>query len=99
MPEFSLLGGPLQWLGCRLGLVRQGTNTVRMGLALGLFTWGVLSLLRLLEGSGSQLFALVVIGAPIRLLVAIPLFFLCETWAGLQMAEFSRYAVRSGLVR
>jgi hypothetical protein len=99
MPEFSLLGGPLQWLGCRLGLVRQGTNTVRMGVALGLFTWGVLSLLRLLEGSGSRLFALVVIGAPIRLLVAIPLFFLCETWVGLQMAEFSRYAVRSRLVR
>jgi len=34
--RFSLLGGPLHGLGCRLGLVRGGTNTVALGLALGM---------------------------------------------------------------
>jgi hypothetical protein len=69
-----------------------------MGVALGLLSWGFLSLLRLLEGSGSKLFSLAVIGVPVRFLVAIPLFFLCESSAVPQMAEFTRYIVRSGLV-
>ena len=34
---FSLLGGTLHRLGCRLGLVRNDTNTLRLGLALALF--------------------------------------------------------------
>ena len=33
--EFSLLGGPLHRLGVRLGLVRGGTNSLPLGLALG----------------------------------------------------------------
>jgi hypothetical protein len=98
MPELSLLGGPLQWLGYRLGLVRHGTDTVWMGIALGLFIWGLLSLLRLLEGSGSEIFSLPTIRVPVRFLVAIPLFFLCETWVFPQMAEFTRFIVRSDLV-
>jgi hypothetical protein len=98
MPELSLLGGPLQRLGYRLGLVRHGTDTVWMGIALGLFIWGLLSLLRLLEGSGSEIFSLPTIRVPVRFLVAIPLFFLCETWVFPQMAEFTRFIVRSDLV-
>jgi hypothetical protein len=96
--ELSLLGGPLQRLGCRLGLVRGGTNTVRLGVALGLSAWGVLILLALLQGFGHKIFSLAVIGVHVRLLVAIPLFFLCETWVVPRMAGFARDIVRSGLV-
>jgi hypothetical protein len=98
IPEFSLLGGPLQWLGCRLGLVRGETNTVRLGLALGLWAWGVLALLVLLQGSGQRLLSLAVIGVHVRLLVAIPLFFVAETWVAPRMAEFVRNILASGLV-
>ena len=98
IPEFSLFGGPLQRLGCRLGLVRGTTNTVWLGLALGLLAWGVLVLLAILQGFGLKVFSLAVIGVHVRLLVAIPLFFACETWVGPRMAEFVRNIVRSGLV-
>jgi len=98
IPEFSLLGGPLQWLGRRLGLVRGETNTVRLGLALGLLAWGVLALLVLLQGSGQRLLSLAVIGVHVRLLVAIPLFFVAETWVAPRMAEFVRNILASGLV-
>jgi len=96
--EFSLAGGPLHRLGCRLGLVQHGTNSFRLGLAFGLLSWGVLALLTLLMGVGSVVFSLSLIGAHVRLLVAIPLFFLCETWVLPRMAEFVRHIVHSGLV-
>jgi hypothetical protein len=96
--ELSVLGGPLQRLGCRLGLVRGGTNTVRLGLALGLLAWGVLMLLALLAGFGPRIFSLSGVGVHVRFLVAIPLLFLCETLVAPRMAEFARNIVRSGLV-
>jgi len=98
IPELSVFGGPLQRLGSRLGLVRNGTNTVPLGFALGLLAWGVLMALRLLQGFGHNVFSLAVIGAHVRFLVAIPLFFACETWVAPRMAEFVRNIVRSGLV-
>jgi hypothetical protein len=98
IPEYSMLGGPLQWLGCRLGLVRAGTDTVWLGVALGWSVWGVLMVLALLQGSGHMVFSLALIGVHVRLLVAIPLFFVCETWVAPRMAEFVRNIVRSGFV-
>jgi len=98
IPEFSLFGGPLQRLGFRLGLVRRGTNTVLLGVALGLLAWGVLVLLAILQGFGPKVFSLAVIAVHVRLLVAILLFFACETWVAPRMAEFVRNIVRSGLV-
>jgi hypothetical protein len=82
--SFSLMGGPLHEIGRRLGLVR-GTNTVRLGLALGVGMWLVILALCALEGVTSRLFQLSVIGGSVRLLVAIPLFFMCETWVGPRM--------------
>jgi hypothetical protein len=73
--SFSLMGGPLHEIGRRLGLVR-GTNTVRLGLALGVGMWLVILALCALEGVTSRLFELSVIGGSVRLLVAIPLFFM-----------------------
>ena len=96
--EFSLLGGPLHRLGCRLGLVRGGTNTVALGLALGLIVWTVLVVLAFIEGVSHQVFSLSVIGAHVRLLLVIPLFFLCESWVDPRMTAFVRTIVLSGVV-
>ena len=93
-----MLGGPLHWLGCRLSLVREGTHTVRLGLALSLLAWGVLIVLALLQGLGLRLFSPAVMGVHVRFLVAVPLFFLCESLVAPGMAEFVRNIVHSGLV-
>jgi hypothetical protein len=98
IPEFALFGGPLQRMGRRLGLVRGG-NTVWLGVALGLLAWGVLVVLALLQGVGTKAFSLAVLGIHVRFLVAVPLFFLCETWVGPRMADFVLGLVRSGVVR
>jgi hypothetical protein len=96
--SFSLLGGPLHELGTRLGLVRRGTNTVPLGLALGLVPWVVLLVLAVLQGFTHHLFSLSAIGAHLRLLVVIPLFFLCESWFDPQSKAFVSLLVRSGVV-
>jgi hypothetical protein len=97
IPDFSLQGGPLYWLGRRLGFVK-GTNTFRLGLALGLFSWGILIFLVLIHGYFLQSFSLTYIGVHVRLIIAIPLFFLAETWVLPRMSEFIRNIVDSGLI-
>jgi hypothetical protein len=98
LENFSLLGGPLHRLGVRLGLVRSGTNTVRLGLALGLLPWLALLVLALIDGTAHLLFSLAVIGAHARLLLAIPLFFLCESLLAPRLETFVGTIVRSGVV-
>ena len=99
MPRsFSLLGGPLQWLGRRLGLVRGGTNTFTVGVALGAFLWAVAAALALAGGVAHKFFSASAIGIHVRLLVVIPLFFLCETWLYPRMTAFVTMIVRSGVV-
>ena len=93
-----MFGGPLQRLGRRLGLVRNATNTFWLGVALGLLAWGVLVFMALVLGYGDKVFTLTALGAHVRFLVAVPLFFLCETWVAPLMAEFVRNLVRSGVV-
>jgi len=95
--DFSLLGGALHQLGRRLGLVR-GNNTVRLGLAIGVGLWLVILVLGFMEGLAGQLFTLKFIGLDARLLVVIPLFFLCETWVTPKMTSFVRTIVKSGVV-
>jgi len=96
--NFSLLGGPLHRLGGRLGLVRDDTHTLRLGLALGVMPWLILMALALVEGAGQQLFSPSVIGVHARLLLAIPLFFLCETLLAPRLDVFVRTIVRSEVV-
>jgi hypothetical protein len=98
LEDFSLLGGPLHRLGCRLGLVRGGTNTVALGLVLGAFPWIVLLALALVEGFGHVLFSIEAIGAHVRLLVAIPLLFVCETFIDPRFTAFVHGIVRSQVV-
>ncbi len=96
--NFSLLGGPLHRLGCRLGLVRDGTNTVRIGLALGILLWIILVALAFISGLSQRLFSLSVIGAHVRLLIVIPLFFLAESWLAPRWTTFVSILVSSEVV-
>lgn len=96
--ELSLLGGPLHRLGMRLGLVRGGANTFALGLALGLLSWCVLVALAFVQGVGHQWFSLSVIAAHVRLLLVMPLFFLCKSSLDPQMRAFVGTIVRSGVV-
>jgi len=96
--EFVLFSGPLHDWGRRLGLVR-GTNTFWLGVALGLIAWTVLIVLAVQQGATHKLFALSLLGVHVRLLLAIPLFFLCETWVAPRMIEFVRDLLRTGVVR
>ena len=77
--QFSLFGGPLHRLGERLRLAHGGRSAFALGLALGLLTWSILLALAIIEGVAPKLFSLSVIAAHVRLLVVIPLFFLCES--------------------
>jgi hypothetical protein len=98
-PEsFSLLGGPLYGLGRRLGLVRGETNTLLLGLALGWGLWFVIVALTLIEGATNEVFSMLVVGAHARLLLIIPLFFLCESWVFPRMTAFVGTITRSGVV-
>lgn len=96
--QFSLLGGPLHRLGCRLGLVRERTNTVKLGLMLGILPWAVLLSLALIDGLGDEFFSIRVIGAHVRLLVLIPLLFVCESVLHPRMATFVDWTLRSRAV-
>jgi hypothetical protein len=96
--EFSLLGGPLHRLGRRLGLVRGETNTVVLGLALGLLPWSILLMLALIEGVTDRLFSVSAIAGNIRLLLVIPLLFLCETSLDPRLRDFVTTLVHSGVV-
>ena len=98
LEDFSLLGGPLYRLGCRLGLVRDRTNTTPLGLALGAALWIVLFTLVLVEGLGHVFFSIEGIGAHVRLLVTIPLLFMCEAFIDPRFAAFVQEIMRSQIV-
>lgn len=97
VPEFVLFDGPLQDLGRRLGLVR-GRNTFGLGVALGVTTWAILFVLALFQGIIDKAFSMAVLGVHVRLLLAIPLLFLCETWVAPRMVHFVRDLVGTGVV-
>ena len=98
LENFSLLGGPLHRLGRRLGLVRGETNTVALGLALGLLSWSILLALASIGGVSDKLFSLSAIAVDVRLLVVIPLFFLCESSLDPRLRGFVSAIVHSGVV-
>jgi hypothetical protein len=55
-------------------------------------------LLALVQGLGQKVFSLALIGAHVRFLAVIPLFFLCETWVAPRMADFVHNIIRSGFI-
>jgi hypothetical protein len=98
LASFSLHGGPLYRLGRRLNLVRGETNTFPLGLAIGLSAWSILLALAFIGGVGDRLFSLSTIGGNVRLLVVIPLLFLCESSLAPHFRGFVSTIVRSGVV-
>lgn len=99
-PVPSLIGGPLHWLGARLGLVNVQTgNSIALGLAIAAGLWLVLLVLALVGGSMDRVFALDVIGAHARILLAIPLMFVCEKSVNPHLARLSNSLIASGVVR
>jgi len=96
--DFTLLGGPLYQLGCRIGLVRGGTNTVLLGITIGVGLWAIVLILAFIEGIAGQIFTLRLIAGHTRLLVVIPLFFICESWVSPRMTAFVRTIAQSGIV-
>ena len=93
---FSMLGGPLHRLGIKLGLVRHENRTVRLGLALALLLWGVSALLS--WSVDVDLISFNMLGAHVRLLLAIPLMFIAESLLDPRMDGFLRVAIRSRVV-
>ena len=85
-------------LGKRLGLVRGHSNTLALGLVLGPGAWLVMMLLALAGGLGAQLFSVSVIGEHVRLLVAIPFFFVCETILDPRVTALVTTLVRSRVI-
>ena len=98
LQDLSLLGGPLYRLGNRLGLIRERSNLTYFGLAFGLSLWIVLVLLTLSQKTTYQIFSLSVISIHVRLLVTIPLFFVCEGRLDPHLARFVRTIVRTHVV-
>ena len=96
--DFSLIGGPLHRLGGRLGLVRAGGETVLLGLAIAAFLWLVWFVLKLVDGASGAFFSWTFVGGHVRILVAIPMFFVCETLANPRMAVFGQGLVRMGIM-
>ena len=96
--QFSLFGGPLHRLGERLRLANGNRSAFALGLALGLLTWSILLALAIIDGVVPKLFSLPVIAAHVRLLVVIPLLFLCETLLDSRLRQFVGLIVRSGVV-
>jgi len=97
LEPFSLIGGPLHQLGRRLGLVR-GTNTVALGLALGVGLWLVIIAIAAVQGLTDQLFDMSLVATHARLVLVIPLFFLCESWIGPRMTAFIATIARTGVL-
>jgi hypothetical protein len=67
-------------------------------MALGLLSWSILLALAIIDGVAPKLFSLTVIAAHVRLLLVIPLFFLCESLLDSRLREFVGLIVRSGVV-
>jgi hypothetical protein len=96
--DFSLLGGTLHRWGTRAGLVRGGTNTIALGIALGAAPWTVLVLIAYFENVSERVLSLAVLGGHVRMLLVIPLFFVCETMLDPRVRAFVDGIVRSRLV-
>jgi len=96
--NFSLSGGPLHRLGRCLRLVRGDSNSVALGLALGIFLWAVLIALTFIDGVTDQVFSMTKLAGHLRLLIAIPLLFLCEAVVAPRISTFMRGLVTSKIV-
>jgi hypothetical protein len=97
-PSFSLIGGPLYLAGRHLGLVREESNTVVLGLVLGWGLWLLIACLALIEGVADRMLSMALVAAHARLLLVIPLIFISESWVTPRMAASVATIARDGIV-
>lgn len=84
--------------GRLVGLVRGDSNTVLLGFVIGWSLWLVMMGLALAEGVASRTLSLGLIGGHARLLVVIPLFFVCEAWVNPELGRWvSSLSRRAGV--
>jgi hypothetical protein len=76
----------------------RGTNTVLIGLTLGIGLWLVILGLSIVQGVTDRLFDMSVVAVQARLLLVIPLFFMCESWVGPRMTAFVDAIARTQVV-
>jgi hypothetical protein len=69
-----------------------------MGLALGWGVWLLIVVLAPMQGLTDRVFSMSLVAGHVRLLLVIPLFFLCESWVAPRMAAFVATITRSGVV-
>lgn len=96
--RLSLLGGPLHRAGRRVGLVRGDANPTALGLAIGCALWSVAACLAWVEGAADALFSMSGVGVHVRLLVAIPLLFVCESMLEPRLRGLADGLQRSGVI-
>jgi len=76
--NFSILGGPFYALVAGRVPFNRPAGLAAAGLYLGLFLWGILVLLALIEGAAGRLFSMGTLAIHARLLAALPLILWCE---------------------
>jgi hypothetical protein len=85
-----MIGGPLHRLGALLRLVNVETgHSVHLGIAIAAILWLALTALAFIEGIQDRIFSLSVIGGHARILIAIPLLFLCESAINPHLRRFT----------
>ena len=95
-------GGPLYRMAFRTGVLVQGEQSlIRLGVVFSCITWIPLLALVVVHqytsGSGAKSFALS-LGTHVRFLLAIPIFFAVEKWAGPRLRSCVTNLVESGVV-
>lgn len=98
VPALSLSGGPLIALGRKLGLVRRSGDSVALGVALGWTLWLILMALAAVQGEVAKLMSLSLLGGHVRLLLVIPLLFLCESALHAHARQFVALLANAGVV-
>jgi len=94
-------GGPLYRLARRTGLVRDERDLARVGLVVALGSWLPLLVLAGAEGSlgaGGTVPFFLNFSTHARFLVAVPLFFAAEAWAGPRLTHLLHAVVESRLI-
>ena len=96
--RISLLGGALHRLGQRYHLIRGESNTLLMGLAIGWSLWGLLLVGATISGKLGLLFSIPMIATHVRLLLVIPMLFLCESLLDPVVRAFVRSLISTDIV-
>lgn len=96
--EFQLAGGPLYWIGNRFHLVRNKTDVIRFGCMVSFCIWAFQILLSIFDGYAGRIFSFSMISFHVSFLLAIPLFFICESAVAPRISIFIRDLINSRII-